>query len=426
MERKLTKLEHCKVEVVVTVDEQTWKDAQDKAFKKLAANVTVDGFRKGKAPLNMVKARVDQVKVMDEAINGLLPTLYRDILDNEDVRPMAQPKVDVTKLSDKELEVKFVIVTEPQVKLGQYTGLNIKADAVEVTEDEVNAAVADVQKQNAVLSVKEGASEMGDTVVIDFVGKMDGVAFEGGSAENHELELGSHQFIPGFEEQLVGKVAGEKVEVKVTFPENYTDELKGKDATFDVTVNEVKEKKVPELNDEMVAELKIPNVENVAQLREYKQNELKTKKENEVRNGVLGKVFEEIQKTSEIEIADEMVESQTASRKQDLIKRMEQSGLTLEQYLQILGQKEEDFMKRLDEESRRDITTYFIIEEVAKQENIVIDDAQLEFEYAKIADQYKMTIEDVKKALSVQLEEFRNNIKMQRTEDFLYNQNVAK
>lgn len=423
MERKVTKLENCHVEVLVTVDEAAWKEAQKKAFDKLAKNVTVPGFRKGKAPANLVKDKVNQVQVMDEAINGILPSLYREVLEEEHLQPYAQPKVDVTKLSDTELEVKFVIVTAPEVVLGTYKGLEIGKETVEVTEEEVTNALLDVQKQNASLVLKEGASEMGDTVVIDFVGTIDGVEFDGGKAENYELELGSHSFVPGFEEQLVGKVAGDEVDVKVTFPENYHEHLKGKDAVFACKVHEVKSKSIPELTDELIKELKVPGVETIEAYREHKANELKAQKERNARNTYFGKLLDKIAETSTISIPEEIINNQVESSKKDIVNRMQQSGLTLEQYLSIVGQSEEDFMNKLREDAYRDARNYFILSEVANKEDLKVTDEELEFEYAKIADQYKMSIEDVKKALGPQSEEFRHNVKMQRTEDFLYNNN---
>ena len=423
MERKLTKLEHSRTEVLVTVDEKTWKAAQEKAFNKLAANVTIDGFRKGKAPANLVRSKVDPMKVMDEAINGLLPDLYSEILREDKLQPVARPQVDVTKLSDTELEVKFVIVTAPEVKLGQYKGLEIGKEEVKVSAKEVEEAIQQLLKNSASLVVKEDAAKEGDTVVMDFVGTIDGNPFDGGSAQNHELELGSHQFIPGFEEQLVGHKAGEHVDVKVTFPENYTPELKGKEAMFACDIHEVKERKLPALDEEFIKELGIPGVENEEQLKANKKAELLSNKENQARRDYIGKVLDAIAKNSEIDLPQEIIEDQIASRKQDMENRMKQSGLTLETYLQILGQTEEQFSEQLRKDAEKDIKNFFITDEIAKAENIVIDDAALELEYAKIADQYKMKIEDVKKALANQAEQFRNNVKMQQIDNLLFNEN---
>ena len=423
MERKITKLEHSHVQVDVVVDEKTWKGAQDKAFNKLAENVTVDGFRKGKAPKNLVKDKIDPMKVMDEAINALLPKIYEEILTEDKIRPFARPAVDVTKVSDTELEVKFILVTAPEVKLGAYKGLEIGKKAVKVTKKDIEEALEGTLKENASLVLKEGEAAMGDIVVMDFAGRINGELFDGGSAQNHELELGSHQFIPGFEEQLVGHKAGETVNVDVTFPENYTEELKGKPATFECKIHEVKEKKLPELNDEFVKELKVEGIETVEAFRARKEEDLKKQKEVEARREYMSKLIAEIVKNSQIDLADEIVENQTESRKEDMIKRIEQSGLQLEQYLQILGQTEETFTAQIREQALKETQEYVVLEEIAKVEKVEITDADLEFEYAKIAEQYKMKVEDVKKALAPQLGEFKNNLKMQRIDDLLYNEN---
>ena len=423
MERKVNKLEKGHVEVLVTVDEKTWKDAQEKAFNKLAENVQIDGFRKGKAPKNLVRSKIDQMKVLDEAINALLPKMYQEILEQDGVRPFARPRVDVTKVSDTELEVKFLLAVAPEVKLGKYKGLEIGKKAVKVTKKDVEEALEGSLKDNASLIVKEGEAALGDTVVMDFVGKINGETFEGGSAQNHELELGSHQFIPGFEEQLVGHKAGEKVDVNVKFPENYTEELKGKDATFECTLHEVKTKKLPELNDEFVKELKIEGVETVEAFRARKEEDLKKQKENEARREYMRELIEKIVKDSKFEIADEILENQVESRKEDMVKRIEQSGLKLDQYLQILGQSEEQFTAQLRETALKETSEFLVLEEVGKAEKIEITDADLEFEYAKLAEQYNMKVEDVKKALAQNLEEFRQNLKMQRIDDLLYNEN---
>ncbi len=423
MERKVNKLEHGHVEVLVTVDEKTWKDAQEKAFNKLAENITIDGFRKGKAPKNLVKARVDQMKVLDEAINSLLPKIYQEIIEKDGVRPYARPQVDVTKVSDTELEVKFLLAVAPEVKLGKYKGLSIGKTEAKVTKKDIEDSLESSLKDNASLVVKEGAAEVGDTVVMDFVGKVNGEVFEGGSANNHELELGSHQFIPGFEEQLVGHKAGETVLVNVKFPENYTEELKGKDATFDCTIHEVKSKKLPELNDEFVKELKIEGVDTVEAFRARKEADLKRQKEAEARREYMSKLIAAIVKDSKLDIASEIIDSQVESRREDMVKRIEQSGLKLEQYLQILGQTEEQFLAQIREQATKETSEFVVLEEIGKAENIEITDADLEFEYAKLAEQYNMKVEDVKKALANNLGEFRQNLKMQRIDDLLFNEN---
>ena len=422
MERKLTQLENCRVQVDVVVDEKTWKDAQEASYKKLAKDVQVDGFRKGNAPEAIARKHIDTGKMLDNAINSLLPKIYKEIIDEDKVEPYAQPKVDVTKLSDTNLEVRFIIVTAPKVELGAYKGLEIGKKEVKVTAKEVNDAIDELRKQNASLVTKETEAAEGDTVVLDFVGKVNGEAFEGGTAQNYELELGSHSFIPGFEEQLVGIKAGEHRDINVTFPEQYTPNLAGKPAVFECDVHEVKEKKLPELNDEFAKELN-RGYETVEALKEGTKNELKTKKEQEVKKEYLEKLYAEIAKNSKVQIPEEMVAEQAEVMKKDMTQRMQQSGLTLEQYLQFVGQKEEEFMAKLKEDAKKDITNYFLLEEVGRKEDLQLTDADVEFEFAKIADQYKMSIDDVRKALGAQLDQFKNNLRMTRIEEFLLKEN---
>ena len=424
MERKINKLEHSHVEVICTVDKENWKKAQDKAFNKLAAKVEIKGFRKGKAPANLVKERVNHAQVLSDAVDALLPELYTAIIEEDKIRPYAQPKVDVTKLSDDELEVKFVIVTAPTVELGKYKGLKIGKAEAKVTDEQLEAATKDLLERNATLAVKEGEAKEGDTVVMDFVGLVDGKPFEGGSSENYELVLGSHSFIPGFEEQLVGHKAGEHVDVNVTFPEQYTEELKGKPAVFGCDIHEVKEKKLPELNNEFVIEQNIQGVETVEQLKEHLRAQKLQEEERKLKGEYFDKLLEAIAKDSKIDVPEEVLDQQVETRKKDFLDRMSQSGLSFEQYLQILGQKEEDFVNQLKETAAKELNNYLVLEEVAKKENFSeVTEEEIEFELAKLADQYKMSVENVRKALENQMGEFRNNIVMSRVENFLFSNN---
>ncbi|MCF0107724.1 MAG: trigger factor [Bacilli bacterium] len=423
MERKVTVLEHSHVEVLVVVDETSWKAAQKKAFEKQAADVQVAGFRKGKAPENLVKSKVNQAKVMDDAINAILPVAYREIIEKDGIKPFAQPKVDVTKLSDTELEIKFLICTAPTLELGEYKGLKVGHTKVEVTDEEVETAVADKLKADASLVVKEDAAANGDTVVLDFKGTVDGVEFEGGTAENYELELGSNTFIPGFEAQLVGKKAGEHVDVKVTFPAQYVKDLAGKEAVFACDIHEVKSKKLPELNDEYVKEQKIEGVETVEAFKADCKAKIIANKENAAKREYISKLVDKIAEGSKADIPEEVIEQQVSSRREDVVNRMKQSGLTLEQYLEFTGTKEEDFVANLKKESIHDVTNFMVMEEIAKKENITVTDAEVEAEMQKIADQYKMKIEDVKKALEPQMAEYVNNLKMTKVEKFLEENN---
>ena len=424
MERKVTKLEHCHTEVLVNVDKDLWKKAQDKAFNKLAQNVTIDGFRKGKAPLNMVKSRIDQGRMYNEAINEVLNPVYQDILANEDIQPMARPQFEVTKLSDEELELKVIIVTRPEAELSKYTGHKIGKEEASVSEEELDASIAELQKQNATIAPKDGQAENGDIVVIDFEGFVNGVPFEGGEAKNHELELGSHSFIAGFEEQLIGSSAGIEVDVNVKFPENYgPEEIAGKDALFHVKVNEVKQKILPELDDEFVKELGMPNVETVAQLKDSRRDQLLKSKENANKRQYLDKLFEEIRKESKFDIPEEILKEETENRKKDLEQRLQQSGINIEQYLVLTRTNEEDLNKQLKEEAQKGLESWLILDTVGQKEKIEITDEEVEFELAKMADPYQMTIDQIKQAIGQQINQFKNNLVMARIENFLFENN---
>ena len=424
MERKVTKLEHCHTEVLVNVDKDLWKKAQEKAFSKLANNITIPGFRKGKAPLNMVKSRIDRGQVYNEAINNVLTPVYQEILAEEKIEPMARPTFDVTKLSDEELEVKVTIVTRPEVELGQYKDYKIGKVTPEVSEEEIDKAIDELRKQNATVVVKDGQAALGDIVVIDFDGAIDGVPFEGGKAENHELELGSHSFIEGFEDQLVGSSAGIELDVKVTFPDNYgPDEIAGKDAVFHVKVNEVKQRVLPELDDEFIKDLNFPNVETIAQLRDNRQAQLLKQKENQEKGAYLDKLLEEIKKASKFDIPEEILEEEKANRQKDLENRLAQSGIDLEQYLALSRLSKEDLDAQLKAEAQKGLESFLILDAVSMKENLTMSDEEFEFELAKMGEQYNMSIDDIKKALGQSLNQYRHNMLMGKIETFLFENN---
>ena len=424
MERKVQKLEHCHTEVTVNVDKDLWKKAQEKAFNKLAANVTVPGFRKGKAPVNMLKGRIDQMRVFDEAVNDVMSPVYQEVVTEEKLQPMTRPSFDVTKLSEDELEVKVTIVTRPEVELGKYQGYELGKKDAKVSAKDVEESINELRKQNATIAPKEGQAAMGDIVVIDFDGSIDGIPFEGGKAENYELELGSHSFIEGFEDQLVGSSAGIEVEVKVNFPENYgPEEIAGKDAIFNVKVNEVKQKVFPELNEEFIKDLNIEGVASVEDLKKNREEFLLKQKEAQNKREYLDKLIEEVRKDSKFDVADEILEEEAQGRRKDLENRLQQSGIDLEQYLALTRTSEEDLNKQLKEEGRKGLEGFLVIEAIGEKEKINVTDEEFEFELSKMAQQYNMTIDQIKNALGKQLGQFRSNLLMSRIEDFLYNNN---
>lgn len=423
MEKKINKLEQSKVEIVVSVEKEKWSKAQKDAFDKLAANVEIKGFRKGKAPAEMVKAKVDQGQVFDRAINALLQDTYRQVITEENLRPFARPVVDVTKLSNLELELKFTLVLAPEVTLGEYKGLHAEKKEVVVTDHEIEHALEHLVKDNASLVVKEDAAKLGDTVVMDFEGFVDGKAFEGGKAENYALELGSGQFIPGFEDQLVGAKAGEDKEVNVTFPTEYTPELAGKAATFKVKVHEVKEKKVPELNEELIKDLNLPNVKTLDDLKAHEKAKLQNQKENEAKREYYEALVKQIRDGAKIDLAKEIIDGEVEAMEENMRKQIEQQGLTLDKYLQITGQTMEQVHETMRKEAEDNVRSVLVLEKIAEVEKISVEDDEIEFELAKIADQYKMPIDEVKKALKDSMDRFKADVRSRRIQEFIVNNN---
>ena len=419
MQKEVTKLENSQTNITLSFSGEEWANAQKKAFNKLANNVEVQGFRKGHAPENLVRQKINQAQVLNDAIDVVLQPAYEQVLTEEKLVPFVQPEVEVTKISESELEVIIKITTAPEVTLGSYKGLKVAREAVEVTKEEIDAEIARLCANNAELIVKDTEAKLGDTTVIDFKGFVDGKEFDGGSAENFALELGSNQFVPGFEEQLVGTKAGESKDVVVTFPTQYVPELAGKEATFKVTVNEVKEKKVPELNEDLVAELNYEGVKTVEDLTNKVSADVKTKKENQAKNAQIEEILKQIRESSTISIGEKIIEKEVESMKENFKKQVEQNGLTIDQYYQITGQKEEDTVKSMRAQAELNLKNFLVISEISKLENIKVEQKELDAEYQKIADQYGMDVAKVKEILGPQSQQLASDIHQRKIIDFL-------
>ena len=419
MQKEVTKLENSQTNITLSFSGEEWANAQKKAFNKLANNVEVQGFRKGHAPENLVRQKINQAQVLNDAIDVVLQPAYEQVLKEEKLVPFVQPELEVTKISESELEVIIKITTAPEVTLGSYKGLKVAREAVEVTKEEIDAEIARLCANNAELIVKDTEAKLGDTTVIDFKGFVDGKEFDGGSAENFALELGSNQFVPGFEEQLVGTKAGESKDVVVTFPTQYVPELAGKEATFKVTVNEVKEKKVPELNEDLVAELNYEGVKTVEDLTNKVSANVKTKKENQAKNAQIEEILKQIRESSTISIGEKIIEKEVESMKENFKKQVEQNGLTIEQYYQITGQKEEDTVKSMRAQAELNLKNFLVISEISKLENIKVEQKELDAEYQKIADQYGMDVAKVKEILGPQSQQLASDIHQRKIIDFL-------
>ncbi|MBQ1879762.1 MAG: trigger factor [Candidatus Enteromonas sp.] len=419
MAEKFKKVAEGKVSFKTAAIKEDWKNAQEKAFHKLATKVKVDGFRPGKYPESMLRGKIDPNKIFDEAINQILPLLYGKAIREADVQPYGQPAITVTKLSDEELEVEFTVSVMPSVKLGEYKGLTAKKEAPSVSDKEVEERIQNQLKGAATLEVVDREAKMGDTVVIDFEGYVDGKAFEGGKADNYALELGSHSFVPGFEEALVGVKTGEKKDVRITFPENYVKELASKDALFKCKVHEIKERKIPELNDEAVKDLGIAGVETVEALKEKNKADILAAKVNDAERAYFSAILDQIVAGAKIEIADEIVAGEAKEQEENMKKRIESQGLTFEQYLEITGEKIEDFRKKLADDCRKNLTEFFVLQTIGRNEKLTATDEDVDAEIAKMAENYKMKPEEIKKAIEPQLDQLKSNITNRKIQEFI-------
>ncbi len=426
MKSTIKTLETGKVEGVCDVEKELWQNAQEKAFRKLASHVTVKGFRPGKAPEKYLRERVGQSQIFNEAIDEVLNQVYGTFLYENKLQPYSRPGVEITKLNKDELQVKFTLTLFPKVTLGEHKGLVAEKKVEGVTEKEVEEAIAKRLENSADLVITDRAAKLGDTVVLDFVGEMDGVEFEGGSAKNYELELGSNSFVPGFEDALVGVKSGDSKDVDITFPEQYVKELAGKPATFHCTIHEIKEKKIPLLSDEAVKDFGIKDVETVEAMKDYQKKVLAESKARQADENYYNALVEQIVKGSSVEIADSILAEEAATQEENTKKQVEGNGLTFEQYLEITGQKEEDLKATLKENAKANLSQYLILQELAHKEGLDVSDAELDTEIAKLADTYKMGVEDVKKALG-NVENYRESIRSRKVREWiLANNGVAE
>lgn len=418
MKSTIKTLEEGKIEGVCDVDSNVWQTAQKKAFQKLGSNVVVKGFRPGKAPEKFLRERISRTQIWNEAVDEVLTPVYAQFLQENKLEPFARPEVDILKLNDSELQLKFVVTLFPKVTLGVHSGLTAEKKAPSVTEKEVEEAISKRLLNAADLVVVDRPAKLGDTVVLDFVGTMDGKEFEGGSAKNYELELGSNSFVPGFEDALVGAATGEEKDVDITFPEQYVKELAGKPATFHCTIHEIKEKKIPVLSDDSVKDFSIKGVETVEQMKEYQQKALLEQKTRQAEEAYYSALVGEIVKGSSVEIADSILVQEAASQEEKTRKQVESNGLTFEQYLEITGQKEEDLKATLKVSAKENLTQYLVLQELAHVEGLDVSDAELDSELAKLADQYKMKLEDVKKAIG-NPEGFRESVRSRKVREWI-------
>lgn len=392
------------VDLFVTVEGDEWKKAVEKAFDKLAKKVEIDGFRKGQAPKNLVEKRVSSVERFMEAVDENANEWMRTALDENDLKPISQPRLDIKDVNDTKVELVYTFAVNPEVEVKDYKGLEYKVSETNASDDEINAEIDRMRNQYAEMEVKEDKAENGDTVNINYEGFKDDVPFDGGKADGYDLELGSKQFIPGFEDQLVGTKAGDEVEVNVTFPEEYhAEDLKGANAVFKVKVNEVKKKVVPDLDDDFAKDLNIKDVETVDDLKntikERIENSKKASAEQEADNALMEQLIDHIT----VELPDVLVEDEVNAQINQLASQIQAYGMQLPQYLQMMGKTVDDLKADYSENAEKTVKIRLALQKIAELEELKPTQEEIDKQLQDIADMYQMEFDQVKSMISSEM-----------------------
>ncbi len=419
MSVKVSKLKDSKVCLTITVDKEAFDAAVDKAYTKTAKKVALPGFRKGKAPRKVIEKFYGEGIFYDDAIEEICPTEYEKALADKKISPVDRPELEIVEIGKgKDFIFKATVTVKPEVTLGEYKGVKVKKVKHTVKKEDIEKELDAAREKNASLSVVTGRPvKDGDTVSLDFEGFVDGVAFEGGKGENYSLTIGSGQFIPGFEEQLVGVEAEKEVEVKVTFPEEYhAEELKGKDAVFKCTVHEIKEKLLPDLDDEFAKDAGFDTLD------EYKKDisaKLKKSAESREKFETENNVVEAVVKNATVEIPACMIENEIEKKIQELGYQMQSQGLSMEQYMQFTGTTMESLKEQFRPDAEKSVRSSLVLEKVASVEKIKALKKDVEAEYKKMAEQYSMEIDKVKEIMAPQEEALKSDLAIQKAVDFL-------
>ncbi|MCE7783341.1 trigger factor [Staphylococcus xylosus] len=406
--------------LTVTVPAEKVDKAIDQAFKKVVKQINVPGFRKGKVPRPIFEQRFGVEALYQDAVDILLPEAYGEAIDETGIKPVDQPEINVTSIEKgSEMTFEANVVVEPEVQLGDYKGLEIEKQNVELTDEELQESIDHQLGHLAEMVVKEdGAIENGDTVNIDFDGYVDGEQFEGGQAEGYDLEIGSGSFIPGFEEQLVGVKTGEEKDVNVTFPEEYhAEELAGKEATFKTKVNEIKFKDVPELTDEIANELDA-EANTVDEFKENLRKRLTEQKETDAENNQKEEAISKASNNAAIDVPEAMINTELDRMVQEFGQRMQQQGLNLETYFQISGQDESQLREQMKDDAEERVKTNLTLTAIADAEEVEVSDDDIDKELEKMSGQFNISVEDIKQTLG-NTDIVKNDVRIQKVIDLL-------
>jgi len=412
------KEEKSKVVLEIEVTQEEFEEALTKAFKKNVSKITVPGFRKGKAPRKMIEKYYGESVFFEDAVNESYPAAYEEAVKEAGIEPIDRADVEIIKLDKTGYTFKATVAVKPEVTLGEYKGLTVTKKVPVVTDEEVDAEIERLRERNSrLVEVKDRPVKNGDTVLIDYAGYLNGEAFAGGTAEKQTLKIGSGQFIPGFEEQIIGKNIGEEFDINVKFPEEYhASELAGKDTVFKIKLHEIKETELPELDNEFIKDIstEFDTVEAFKEdLKKKMQENNEQKAEREVEDKLIDKVVEKMQ----VDLPEVLVERNIDQMVQDFDYRLRSQGLDLPSYLQITDTKMEDFRKNFAEEAEKRVKVRLALEKIAELENLKATEEEIDKEYDTLATQYKMDKEKIKTYIPT--EDIANDLAVNKAIDFI-------
>ena len=416
MSLQVEKLEKNMAKLTIEVSAEDLDKAMEKAYQKQKSRISLPGFRKGKAPRKMIESMYGKGVFMEDAVNSLVPQEYTKALGECDLEIVSQPEINVTQMEPgKALIFTADVAVKPEVTLGDYKGVEVPKSEIAVTDEEVDAEVKKEQDKNArTVAVENRAAANGDITTIDFEGFVDGVAFDGGKGTDYALTLGSGTFIPGFEDQLVGANTGDHVEVKVTFPEEYqAKELAGKEAVFQCDVKKIETKEVPELDDEFAKD--VSEFDTLAEYKEDVKKKLTEKKEKEARTAKENAAVDKAIENAQMDIPELMTKTECRQMMDDFSRRMQQQGLSMEQYFQFTGQSMDKMMEDMKPQALKRIQTRLVLEKVAEAENIQPSEEEITEEIKKMADAYKMEADKIREAIGESgLEQMKKDMAVQK------------
>ena len=416
MSLQVEKLEKNMAKLTIEVSAEDLDKAMEKAYQKQKSRISLPGFRKGKAPRKMIESMYGKGVFMEDAVNSLVPQEYTKALGECDLEIVSQPEINVTQMEPgKALIFTADVAVKPEVTLGDYKGVEVPKSEITVTDEEVDAEVKKEQDKNArTVAVEDRAAANGDITTIDFEGFVDGVAFDGGKGSDYALTLGSGTFIPGFEDQLVGANTGDHVEVKVTFPEEYqAKELAGKEAVFQCDVKKIETKEVTELDDEFAKD--VSEFDTLAEYKEDVKKKLTEKKEKEARTAKENAAVDKAIENAQMDIPELMTKTECRQMMDDFSRRMQQQGLSMEQYFQFTGQSMDKMMEDMKPQALKRIQTRLVLEKVAEAENIQPSEEEITEEIQKMADAYKMEADKIREAIGESgLEQMKKDMAVQK------------